>query len=66
MEVGRLALTLVELSFFVNAAAELPDQVVGVGIAAISLSRGLKKLQQEMIYLLRASVSSAILPTILF
>jgi hypothetical protein len=66
MEVGRLALTLVELPFFVNAAAELPDQVVGVGIAAISLSRGLKKLQQEMIYLLRASVSSAILPTILF
>jgi hypothetical protein len=29
MEVGRLALTLVELAFFVNAAAELPDQVVG-------------------------------------
>jgi hypothetical protein len=44
MEVGRLALTLVELPFFVDAAADLPDQVVGVGIAAISLSPGLKRL----------------------
>jgi len=34
MEVGRLSLKLVELPLFVNAAVELPDQVVGVGISS--------------------------------